>query len=486
MAITTLPPAPQRTDPDNFNSKAAAFVDALAGFVTDANLGADVVAKQTLIAASETAASASAAAAATSAAAPIWVSGTTYTIGAARWSPANGLVYRRITAGAGTTDPSADATNWSLIVTLNYATGLGIGIANPKTGFGWSANTYALGIAGNPAGTNDAYGLVNLYNARTTPVTDDLLGVLAFNSLNNTAPYKAAIAGMTQGAGGATGGFGGKLLFYTKPNDNVSSVVARWEIDSTGQFGVAGFRSTVVSPVESLGGGLFGSSFAIQSYVGTDVASFATSVYANNPSSWRARNTATGAIYEQIGGTHNFYQTDPTTVGSYVVLNKLLTFAKGMTTALQNANQTAGCGIAFPVTQVASSDPNTLDDYEEGTWTPSLGGTATYTVQSGSYTKTGRVVHINCSLTVNVLGTGAASQILGLPFAAASGLGNFPLTVGSFSGAANSFVSLCGELTSGQSSFFLYSLTAAATGNTVVNVFTAGTQIRISGFYITT
>ena len=35
----------------------------------------------------------------------------------------------------------------------------------------------------------------------------------------------------------------------------------------------------------------------------------------------------------------------------------------------------SGTGIAFPATQNASSDANTLDDYEEGTWTPTLGVT---------------------------------------------------------------------------------------------------------------
>lgn len=41
-----------------------------------------------------------------------WVSGTTYAVGNVRYSPADFRTYRRITAGAGVTDPSADATNW--------------------------------------------------------------------------------------------------------------------------------------------------------------------------------------------------------------------------------------------------------------------------------------------------------------------------------------------------------------------------------------
>ena len=55
--------------------------------------------------------------------------------------------------------------------------------------------------------------------------------------------------------------------------------------------------------------------------------------------------------------------------------------------------------IAFPATQNASSDPNTLDDYEEGSWTPGItfGGAAvgvTYASQTGQYTKVGRVGHV--------------------------------------------------------------------------------------------
>lgn len=45
-----------------------------------------------------------------------WVSGTTYAIGNMRYSPINFLAYRRKTAGAGTTDPSLDTTNWALAV----------------------------------------------------------------------------------------------------------------------------------------------------------------------------------------------------------------------------------------------------------------------------------------------------------------------------------------------------------------------------------
>lgn len=47
--------------------------------------------------------------------AALWVSGTTYALGNLAWSPTNYQTYRRIIAGAGTTDPASDATNWVLV-----------------------------------------------------------------------------------------------------------------------------------------------------------------------------------------------------------------------------------------------------------------------------------------------------------------------------------------------------------------------------------
>jgi hypothetical protein len=65
--------------------------------------------------------------------------------------------------------------------------------------------------------------------------------------------------------------------------------------------------------------------------------------------------------------------------------------------ALPGASHYQGTGITFPATQSASSNANTLDDYEEGTFTPTViggttAGTGTYNTQTGSYTKVGRLV----------------------------------------------------------------------------------------------
>jgi len=81
----------------------------------------------------------------------------------------------------------------------------------------------------------------------------------------------------------------------------------------------------------------------------------------------------------------------------------------------------SGHGIDFSATGTGTGTDTSelLDDYEEGTWTPNVGGNATYTSQSGSYTKIGRSVTARFQFTINVLGTGSNQRIENLPFAVA-------------------------------------------------------------------
>jgi hypothetical protein len=129
-SVTALPTPPSTASPSNFDTRADAFLGALPTFQTETDaLAANVYANAADAAASATAAqsseeaaqtseanaAASMVAAASSAGASLWVSGTGYALGDVRWSPANGRVYRRIVAGAGTTDPSLDGTNWKVV-----------------------------------------------------------------------------------------------------------------------------------------------------------------------------------------------------------------------------------------------------------------------------------------------------------------------------------------------------------------------------------
>lgn len=121
--ITALGTPPSTSDPTNFDTRADALFGQLPTTVTEINaLGTvtynnavDAYNSATTAAADAASTAANAAIASAAAGAILWVSGTTYAVGDRRFSPTNGLTYRRLTVGAGTTDPAADTTNWQIV-----------------------------------------------------------------------------------------------------------------------------------------------------------------------------------------------------------------------------------------------------------------------------------------------------------------------------------------------------------------------------------
>ena len=114
--ITALPTPPDPNDRATFKPRAYPWSVAQQTLATEVGaVAANVFSNATE--ATEAAALAVPAAAAAEAAsnATLWVSGTTYAAGVVVWSPINALSYRRKTAGAGTTDPSADSANWAAL-----------------------------------------------------------------------------------------------------------------------------------------------------------------------------------------------------------------------------------------------------------------------------------------------------------------------------------------------------------------------------------
>jgi hypothetical protein len=150
--------------------------------------------------------------------------------------------------------------------------------------------------------------------------------------------------------------------------------------------------------------------------------------------------------------------------------------------------------ITFPATQVASAGANTLDDYEEGQWTPTIIGsstnpTITYGQRSGQYTKIGRVCYFVCTVTMSAYSGGSGRVLVtGLPFAAAAnGTGN--------GAPANTLVSYM-NLSAGYSYITNYVDPATTNFNwleigdnvsyndMLVGSFQASTTFIVSGFYI--
>jgi len=92
----------------------------------------------------------------------------------------------------------------------------------------------------------------------------------------------------------------------------------------------------------------------------------------------------------------------------------------GLTFGVGGATPAAsGSGITFPASQSASSDANTLDDYEEGTWTVNPVRWTWTGSKTGSYIKIGRLVHLNYvvdATSISYTGVGSGWAIDGWPF----------------------------------------------------------------------
>jgi len=136
------------------------------------------------------------------------------------------------------------------------------------------------------------------------------------------------------------------------------------------------------------------------------------------------------------------------------------------------APSTSGAGITFPATQSASSNANTLDDYEEGTWTPTWtpasGSGATVNIADGFYTKVGNMVTVVFRLGTNGHGTSSGNiTIGGLPFAASSTSNNQGVLV---CGLAANMSITAGQNLVGQTAI------GATTVNPILWKVTTGTQ----------
>ena len=127
-------------------------------------------------------------------------------------------------------------------------------------------------------------------------------------------------------------------------------------------------------------------------------------------------------------------------------------------------------GITFPATAVAATDANTLDDYEEGTWTPGFTGTVVGTLTTdGKYTKIGNIVYWTATITATTSTTAVADTAV---------VENFPFVGVSFTYA-------CSIMNRGNSASIGVAHTELSTGATYVYTpgWTAVASVGLSGFY---
>ena len=288
-------------------------------------------------------------------------------------------------------------------------------IQNPSSSFTVSGNSITFSSA--PlAGTNNIWveytSLITTYNAisQSPSVIGDITasgGYLASGSFNNTF-LDGTIVDYVTGNGRVTVGTADGFTIYNG-GTSARSALASW--DTSGNLLLGGITSWS-----------YGGNNGIQNRASAG----------NNSSIFL--ETASAAIKTVIASDTN---ASLATLGT--LTNHPLRFNTNDTErmrintngniALQGGTTTAtGVGITFPASQSASTDPNCLDDYEEGTWTPVITNGTTnvtsYYWQLGYYMKVGKYVFLSMQISVQTVGIASGNiKITGMPFASANPTG---------------------------------------------------------------
>ena len=324
-------------------------------------------------------------------------------------------------SASGTSTLAAVNASGVVKATLGGTTGVSTAIIAATDGNGGAGRGVAISLK--PAGSSNSVEVAKIIGYQNTAAATANNAVLAVEvaasdgvlaerlritnagnvGIGTTSPgaYKLNVAGNVNVTGASTLAAVtavGRVEISGGSGDRIFQVSGTSATTGTTQFGEV-FNPTFGAAVTTLYGRYIG--FTSNGATGTN----AYSMYVE-PVGGTSTFTNKWGLY--VTGTDKNHLNGPVTMGTGLAVTGAIS-----ATEIISANK----GITFPATQVASADANTLDDYEEGTWTPSVGGTATYSIQLGRYTKIGNIVHVEFMLTSNG-GAGASNAITGLPFSA--------------------------------------------------------------------
>ena len=203
-------------------------------------------------------------------------------------------------------------------------------------------------------------------------------------------------------------------------------------------------------------------------------------------------------------GVIQFFQKDTTTVGSIGTLSGYLTIGDDVGILFNNANPSIS---AFNASTNANRDgaidigasnarfkdlylsgglrvggtgtANTLDDYEEGTFTPTVSNATGYSAQFGTYKKIGHLVFINANIVVTSA-SGSTNTISSLPFASKNtGNSSGNLSIGYYSDINTPMVWLSGYVLNASTNIYITGNSAGHTGATIQH--NGGNMFKTSG-----
>jgi hypothetical protein len=382
------------------------------------------------------------------------------------------LVVSSGNVGIGTGTP---ATKLDIFAADNATTSIRLG-GTAASGGGATATVEVFGNRSD--GNSTFYGRygASFRRADGTAINNQTVGAYLFGGQWGTSTsfqsanmlYAASIAGFAESSWTSATAMPTAITFSTGSSGGVLGSVnqsygtERMRIDSSGNVGIGGTADASdkvcvkgTLPVSSNTSAAFinratasssntGVSYGFASLASTEAASFtlgSITGYGAFQGTFGAGSTVTnqyGFFTAGLSGaTNNFgFYSDIASGSNRWNFYAAGTAANYMAGTLQTGSTigvgaatpaTSGAGITFPGTQSASSDANTLDDYEEGTYTPTFGGTSsnptvTYTAQTGAYTKIGNMVYFYARITISAVAGGSGALQVSVPFTPRSGL----------------------------------------------------------------
>jgi hypothetical protein len=362
--------------------------------------------------------------------------------------------------GIGVTSPSSYTFG---DVAINGGTSAGLTLVSGTTGIGTLA--FADGTSGNaPYRGFVQYGHVTdslfLGTSGTTAATIDSSGNVGIGTTSPAAPLDVRKStGDLAYFIPTTAGHGSTYISSSSNKAEIGTGLLNTEF-SVRSKGNGGFLTFDTNGSESMRIDASGNLLVDKTAIGLNTVGFEVrpngimaSTRDGGSSAYFNRKTSDGSVVE--------FQKDGTTVGSWqsrsslvstIVLdpraggvglgattNKLIptdnagTLSNGAIDLGASANRFKDLYLSGGVYLGGTGAANLLDDYEEGTWTPALGGTWTTdpTTLSGTYTKVGNVVTIRMKMLGGVKSSAISGYITGLPFATNNSTGS----VGSVSNA---------------------------------------------------
>ena len=275
---------------------------------------------------------------------------------------------------------------------------------------------------------NDA-GIVNGDAGLVYNKTTDALTVGGALGVTGAATVQGLTVGKGTGAYASNTAFGTGCLAAVTSNSNSTAIgstslqalnsgISNTAIGSRSlESCQIGDRNTAVGYLSSVG-----------NVAGTDVVSVG---YASMLSSAGSANTAVGSNAggnHLVGSNNAFFGfnaqpsattiSDEYTYGNITVANHRFVNGNVVLGVGNVVMSTSAKGIDFSATS-GTGTSELLNDYEEGTWTPtdSSGAGLVFTVSDCKYTKIGRAVTIQGTITYPATANTNAAQFTGLPFA---------------------------------------------------------------------